>query len=141
MFALVFQLHTLCPIVEGAGYVDFICWVVPKLSCGGVSGLGSHNERCFWATSSDETFLGALPSPPSWLPRDLSNSLESHNSPFEHETPHASPGTRGLNLQRKLRKLFSRTGIRWGQRVPKSELVELAVDVAPAACWPRVGVC
>ena len=39
MFTLIVQLHTLCPIVECTGHVDFMCWVVPEASWAEVSGL------------------------------------------------------------------------------------------------------
>ena len=40
MFTLVVQLHTLCPIIECTGHVDFMCWVVPKVIPAGVSESG-----------------------------------------------------------------------------------------------------
>ena len=40
MFTLILQLYTLCPIVECTGHVDFLRWVVPKVSWAEVSGFG-----------------------------------------------------------------------------------------------------
>ena len=40
MFTLIVQLHTLCPIVECTGHVDFTSWVMPKASRAEVSRLG-----------------------------------------------------------------------------------------------------
>ena len=87
MFTLFLQFHTLCPIVECTGYVDFMCRVVPKLI--EVSGLDPIKRAPVdpvfqWKLSCGfhiETFVVVPP---------LVAIAPMAYAPFKYETPHAA---------------------------------------------------